>query len=159
MSLYASDESVPEDIVDMGNTRFSTKVIFGNNASFMMATRPAGYHSRPHTHDAEQLNLLQSGELWIFIEDEAVRLRAGDYLRIPPNAIHWSWNRSDQSCVLLEVHSPGLQDDPIVSSFAVGLFGPDEERDYLGSPANTFLPGDSPFDPLVAEAKAEEPFS
>jgi mannose-6-phosphate isomerase-like protein (cupin superfamily) len=151
MSLHAAAATVREDVADMGNTAFTTKAVYGNASSMMIATRPAGYHSRPHLHDCEQLNWLQSGQLWVMIEDRAVLLHAGDFLRIPAGARHWSWNRFDEPCVLVEVHTPGLHDDPLVSSFAVGLFDDGEAPDFLGSPANEFLPEDSDFDPRVAE--------
>lgn len=154
MSVYASGDSVPEQVADMGNTSFTTKAVFGNGSSIMVAERPAGYHSRPHTHDSEQLNLLQEGELWVFIEDRFFHLVKGDFLRIPAGRIHWSWNRADVPCVLLEVHTPGLHADPLISEFAVSLLDDDETPEFLGSPVNEFLPEGHPFDPSIAEAKA-----
>ena len=153
MSLLASANSVPEEIVDMGNTKFFTKAVYGNSSSLMIATRPGGYHSRPHQHDSEQLNWLQKGDIWVFIDDQAFHMKEGDFLRIPADAVHWSWNRSDAPCTVIEVHTPGLHDDPIIKSFAVGLFGPDEEPDFSGAPVNIFLGDDSPFDRSIAEAK------
>lgn len=151
MALFAQCESVPEDIFDMGDTSFRTKVVYGGSSSVMIATRPAGYHSRPHTHDCEQLNWMRDGELWVFVGDRAFHLDSGDFLRIPPNGIHWSWNRSSRPCTIVEVHSPGLQHDPQVAGFAVGLFDEGEPLEFLGSPVNRFLPDDSAFDPAVAE--------
>jgi mannose-6-phosphate isomerase-like protein (cupin superfamily) len=139
----------------MGNTAFTTSVVYGHSASLMTATRPSGYHSRPHTHDCEQLNWMQSGELWVFIEDRAFHVKSGDCLRIPPGARHWSWNKSAAPCTLIEVHSPGLHADPLVESFAVGLFDENEEPRFLGSPVNSFLSEDSTFDPSIAERKSE----
>lgn len=155
MSIYASGDSVTEQIVDMGTTTFSTKAVYGNSSSLMVATRPAGYHSRPHLHDCEQLNLLPVGALWVFIEDRAIHMKAGDFLRIPAGRIHWSWNKSTEPCILFEVHTPGLQADPLISGFAIGLHDPDESPDFLGSPINQFLPEGSTFDPSVAERHAE----
>jgi quercetin dioxygenase-like cupin family protein len=154
MSIYASGDSVMERAADMGTTSFTTKAVYGNASSLMVATRPAGYHSQPHFHDCEQLNLLRDGQLWVFIEDQAIHLDAGDFLRIPAGKVHWSWNQSDQPCVLFEVHTPGLHADPLISSFAVGLHDPDEDPDFLGSPVNRFLPEGSSFDPSVAERQA-----
>jgi mannose-6-phosphate isomerase-like protein (cupin superfamily) len=144
---------VPERTADMGNTAFTTKAVFGNSSSLMIATRPAGYHSLPHVHDSEQLNLLQSGELWVFVEDRAIHLEAGDFLRIPAAARHWSWNRADEPCTLVEVHTPGLQADPLIAEFAVGLHDPEETPKFLGEPVNEFLSPDSDFDPSIAESK------
>jgi mannose-6-phosphate isomerase-like protein (cupin superfamily) len=155
VSIFASSAAVTEHTADMGNTSFTTKVVYGNSASLMIAARPAGYHSRPHYHDCEQLNWLQSGELWVFIEDRAFHLKVGDFLRIPAGERHWSWNKSNAACTLIEVHSPGLHADPLVESFAVGLHDEGETPNFLGSPVNTFLPDDSTFDQSIAEGKAE----
>lgn len=139
MSLYAKAEGVPLGTMDMGNTAFSTKIIYGMHSSLMIAERPGGYHSKPHTHDCEQLNYLQSGQLHVFTEDAAYVLEVGDVLRIKPNVVHWSWNKAEEPCVLIEVHSPGMQDDPTLASFAVGLFAEDEDPSVSGSPTNKFV--------------------
>lgn len=139
----------------MGSASFRTRAVYGDNSSLMIATRPTGYHSRPHTHDCEQLNWLQSGELWVFVEDRAFHMRCGDFLRIPAGEIHWSWNKADEPCTLVEVHTPGMQHDGLISGFAVGLFEDDEPREFLGSPVTEFLPESSTFDPRVAEKYAE----
>jgi mannose-6-phosphate isomerase-like protein (cupin superfamily) len=154
MSIYASGDSVPEESADMGNTSFTTKAVYGNSSSMMIATRPAGYHSRPHRHDCEQLNWLQAGELWVFIADRAWHLKAGDFLRIPAGALHWSWNKTGAPCTLVEVHTPGLQDDPLIMARAVGLYDAQETPEFLGSPVTEFLPPGSMFDPSIAEKHA-----
>lgn len=155
MSIYASGDSVREEVADMGNTSFMTKAVYGNSSSLMIATRPAGYHSVPHSHDCEQLNWLQVGELWVFIVDRAVHLTAGDFLRIPAGDLHWSWNKAESPCTLLEVHTPGLQDDPLIKDYAVGLHEAGETPDFLGSPVSEFLPEGSGFDPATAEKCAD----
>jgi mannose-6-phosphate isomerase-like protein (cupin superfamily) len=155
MSIHASARSVPEDVADMGSASFRTKAVYGNSSSLMIATRPAGYHSVPHTHDCEQLNWLQSGELWVFVVDRAFHLRTGDFLRIPAGAPHWSWNKFGEPCTLVEVHTPGMQHDGLISGFAVGLHDDAEPREFLGSPVTEFLPADSTFDPAVAEKLAD----
>lgn len=155
MSIHASGESVPEDVADMGSASFRTKAVYGRGSSLMIATRPAGYHSLPHTHDCEQLNWLQSGELWVFVENRAFHMRTGDFLRIPAGEIHWSWNKFGEPCTLVEVHTPGMHHDGLISGFAVGLFEDDERGEFLGSPVTEFLPDDSAFDPRVAENLVE----
>ncbi|MCR2765009.1 cupin domain-containing protein [Microbacterium sp. zg.B48] len=142
-----------EQVADMGDTSFSTKMVFGNNASLMIASRPAGYHSRPHTHPCEQLNYVNSGELWVCIEDQAYFIQEGDFLRIPEGARHWSLNVSDAPCTVTEVHSPGLHADPMLSDFAEPLFDAEENIAYLGNPVNKFLDETDPFDVSVAESK------
>lgn len=155
MSIHASGESVREQVADMGSASFRTKAVYGNASSLMIATRPAGYHSTPHTHDCEQLNWLQSGELWVFVEDRAFHMAAGDFLRIPAGEVHWSWNKGAGPCTLVEVHTPGMQHDALISGYAVGLFADGEAPQFLGSPVTEFLPEDSTFDPAVAEKLAD----
>ncbi|TQM14620.1 cupin domain-containing protein [Pseudonocardia kunmingensis] len=154
MSLHVSATDVPEDTARVGVMTFTTTAVYGNESSLMIATRPPGYHSTPHTHECEQLNWLQAGEVWVFIEDRAFHMRVGDFLRVPAGAVHWAWNKSDAPCTLVEVHAPGMQHDPTVAAFAVGLFGEREEPDPAGTPMNRFLPEDSDFDPRIAEEQA-----
>jgi mannose-6-phosphate isomerase-like protein (cupin superfamily) len=155
MSLHVSAADVPEEQARVADMTLTTTAVYGNAASLMIATRPPGYHSRPHTHDCEQLNWLQAGEVWVFIEDRAFHMKAGDFLRVPSGAVHWAWNKSQAQCTMVEVHAPGMQHDPTVAGFAVGLFGEQEVAVPTGSPANRFLPEDSDFDPRIAEKQAE----
>ncbi|GAA0928166.1 cupin domain-containing protein [Pseudonocardia zijingensis] len=151
MPLHVSAADVPQQEGRVADMTLTTSAVHGNEASLMIATRPAGYHSKPHTHDCEQLNWLQAGELWVFIEDQAFHLRAGDFLRVPAGAVHWAWNRSESSCTLVEVHAPGMQHDPSIAAFAVGLYAEQEVPAPSGTPVNRFLPEDSGFDPGIAE--------
>jgi mannose-6-phosphate isomerase-like protein (cupin superfamily) len=155
MSLHVSASDVPEEQARVADMTLTTTAVYGNEASLMIATRPPGYHSRPHTHECEQLNWLQAGEVWVFIEDRAFHLKAGDFLRVPSGAVHWAWNKSQAPCTMVEVHAPGMQHDPTVAGFAVGLFGAQEVPAPTGSPSNRFLPEDSGFDPRIAEKQAE----
>lgn len=154
VSIFASADSVTEQTADMGTTAFTTKAVYGNASSLMIATRPGEYHSLPHLHDCEQLNWLQCGELWVFVENRAIHMRAGDFLRIPAGERHWSWNKTTAPCTLVEVHTPGLHADPLISDYAVGLHEQDEIPHFLGSPVSQFLSADSDFDPAVAESGA-----
>jgi mannose-6-phosphate isomerase-like protein (cupin superfamily) len=139
VALYRASAEIPVATFDMQTASFTTSLIHGSSASLMLAERPAGYHSRPHVHDCEQINLLQAGELHVFCDTRAFLLRPGDALRIPPNAVHWSWNRGESPCVLFEVHAPGLQDDPQTRSFAVSLFDDGEDEETSGRPTNVFV--------------------
>jgi mannose-6-phosphate isomerase-like protein (cupin superfamily) len=139
MSLFCKKADIPVGKMDMGNTSFTTTLVHGNNASLMLAERPGKYHSRPHSHDCEQLNLLMKGQLHVFMQDNHFLLNPGDVLRLPANVIHWAWNKSEEPCVLLEVHSPGLQSDPILQDLALGLFDTSEQINLLGTPNNQFV--------------------
>lgn len=107
------------------------QIVYGLESSMMVAVRQPEYHSLPHAHDAEQLNYVLDGELWVFVEEDGFRARKGDVFRIPRNAIHWSWVKGDRPCVLLEMHTPPLIGDEGVLDGAVALIKPEESRDAL----------------------------
>lgn len=155
MPIHVPADRVPEDVADVGDMSFRTKAVYGNSSSMMIATRPGGYHSKPHTHDCEQLNWLQSGELWVFIVDRAFLMKAGDFLRVPAGQLHWAWNRSDEPCTLVEVHTPGMQHDPSVQAFAVGLHDEQETPEFLGTPVNEFPEPAPGFDLAAVEKQAD----
>jgi mannose-6-phosphate isomerase-like protein (cupin superfamily) len=110
MALHVPAGQVPALAIPMKVTggELRTKQVLGLQSSLMVASRSGGYHSLPHFHDCEQLNYVQAGQIWVFVEDTAYLLRAGDFLRIPAGAVHWAWNRDRDDCELIEVHSPGL---------------------------------------------------
>ena len=116
LSLACALESIPE--LELVPSRFLTggavtaRIAYGEEMSLMTATRLPGYHSRPHKHDAEQLNYVLAGELYVFIDETAIHVRKGDVFRVPRNAMHWSWVQGTEPCTLLEVHVPPLLGDP-----------------------------------------------
>ena len=87
-----------------------TKMVYGNDCNLMLAIRGPGYHSNPHKHDAEQLNYVLEGEIWVFIDDDGFLAKKGDFCRIPRNALHWAWNRSNADCTVLEIGTRLAQD-------------------------------------------------
>ena len=124
---FASATDVPLEVVEMKTTggELRTQQVLGSQSSMTVATRTPGYHSQPHAHDCEQLNYVNGGEIWVFVDHEAFHLRAGDFLRIPPSAMHWAWNRSDCDVELIEVHTPGLLLDGVLAKVLVEEY---EER-------------------------------
>jgi len=106
MPLYVRKEDVQDDTVTTQYTHMSTQMVYGTESCLMLATRPGGYHSHPHKHDTEQMNYVVDGEIWVFVEDKFFLVKAGDYYRIPRNAVHWGWITSDKPCTILEVFSP-----------------------------------------------------
>src|SRR5579872_4669921 len=141
MALYVKSSDVP----DAGNAlaqrgpEMSTKLVHGNDCNMMLATRPPGYHSNPHKHDSEQLNYVVSGDIWVFVDDQAFHVEAGDFYRVPRNAVHWGWVRSDQPCTILEVHAPAL--DPSTRKNIVGLYDKGETPAVV-NPAASIKCGD-----------------
>lgn len=120
MPLFVRAEDIRSDTLKTQYTQMSTKKVYGNESSLMLATRPGGYHSRPHKHDTEQMNYVIDGEIWVFVEDAFFLVKAGDFYRVPRNAVHWGWITSDKPCTILEVFAPAY-----ISSMrpsVVGLF-------------------------------------
>lgn len=111
----------------------STKVVHGDECSIVIATREAGYHSRPHYHESEQLNYVVEGEMWVFVEEEAFVARAGDFFRIPAGAVHWAFNRSEEPVTSFQVHAPPLEPQ---REAARGLYAEGEEPAPRGESRN-----------------------
>lgn len=143
MALLARADDVPESRVAMRTQDAAapgalfTKQVFGLSSSMMIARRSAGYHSQPHVHDCEQLNYIADGSITIYIGDEAYDLGTGDFLRVPPNEVHYAWNRSDADCLLFEVHTPGL--DILPADAVVELLADGESRDAIVKVPNLWL--------------------
>lgn len=154
MSLKARRGEVPRRRVSLDEgTSFETTFVTGRHVNLMIAHRPPGYHSRPHAHDAEQLNYVQEGEVWFFVGERGYHLRQGDFFRVPRGASHWMWNRTDRPLVLIEAHAPSLGDDPLFEGFAVRLFAEDEDDSIEGSARNVMLQ----MDPGPVERKYADP--
>jgi len=133
MPLLAKAHEVGEgaNVLQVRGGSMSTKMVYGNDCNMMVAVRAPGYHSNPHKHDAEQINYCVDGEVWVFMEDQAFLLQKGDFCRIPRNALHWAWNKSDRDCTIVEVHAPAC--DPFVRKNALGLFDARETPDLSTS--------------------------
>jgi len=142
MPLLVKAADVPEgqNVLQVRGGAMSTKMVYGNHCNMMIAVRAPGYHSNPHRHDAEQINYVLDGEVWVFIEDDAFLMQTGDFSRIPRNALHWAWNRSDRPCTLVEVHAPAC--DPLKRVGAVGLYG-DKEVPDVSTAVETVRGGES----------------
>lgn len=117
---------IPKRLLKGGSV--GAQIVYGEDSSLMVATRIPGYHSTPHRHDAEQMNYVLEGELFIFIEDDGFLARKGDMFRIPRSANHWSWVQGKRPCTLLEVHTPPLIGKPVNVRETVGLFARGESR-------------------------------
>ena len=124
LKVSTAEMSAGTQMIDLKGGGMKTFHIFGHESSMMLATRSAGYHSRPHIHKAEQLNYCIEGEMYVFIEGEPYHLCKGDFLRIPSMAVHWAWNRSDGDCTFVQSFAPGHQ---ITRPGSLGLFGEGEK--------------------------------
>ena len=115
---------------------------YGNECSLMIASRAPGYHTTPHVHESEQLNYVQEGEIWFFVEDKGFHCRKGDFQRIPANKIHWAWNRSNDDAVVIEAHAPGLVGAKAANG-AVALFDEGETQQIRRPGINEFVSYDA----------------
>jgi len=133
--LKAALADIPETVLvppeHLTGGAIGARIAYGGESSLMVATRQPGYHSKAHRHDAEQMNYVLEGELYIFVERDGFLCRAGDVFRIPRNAVHWSWVRGSGPCVLLEVHTPALIGDPGVADTSLPLLADGERRDGI----------------------------
>lgn len=155
MSLKAAAGLVPRRRVTLEEgTTFDTTFVSGRHVNLMVATRPPGYHSRPHAHDAEQLNYVSEGEVWFFVEDRGYHLRGGDFFRVPRGAVHWMWNRTDRPLVLIEAHSPSMVFDPLFAPFGVVLLNPGEDATIPDGAINRMV---YDVNPVPVEAKYPDP--
>jgi quercetin dioxygenase-like cupin family protein len=133
--LLASLADIPEtNLVPakyLAGGSIGAQIAYGLESSMMIAVRQPDYHSRPHSHDAEQLNHVLDGQLYVFVDDHGFLARKGDIFRIPRGAVHWSWVQGDTPCVLLETHTPPLIGDEGVLDGATALIAPGEPRDTI----------------------------
>lgn len=103
------------------------RLVYGQDSALAISLRRPGYHSSPHIHDYEQINFIQEGEMWFFVHDKGYHMKKGDFLRIPRNAIHWSWVKSKEPCLCYEVFCPPPPLKKEGPRKGVGLFDDGEE--------------------------------
>ena len=146
MALHAKDKAIPRlQRVQQGATGEGSMVVkkgYGNECSLMIASRAPGYHTTPHVHVSEQINYVQEGEIWFFVEDQGFHCKQGDFQRIPANKVHWAWNRSDKDTVVIEAHAPGLVGEK-AGNGAVALFDAAEAPSLRNPGVNQFVTYDS----------------
>lgn len=114
------------------------RMAYGADTGLMIASRDLGYHSRPHVHDSEQFNYIMKGEIWFFIGEEGFRCRKGDIVRVPRNAVHWTWVRADEGCTMLETHTPSLTGDPELQGGHL-LVGTEEDVELTPGVTNIYV--------------------
>ena len=147
MSLHIKAEDEPVRRVAWtdekhGAGEMAVRMVHGKDASMMVAVRQPGYHTRPHQHDAEQINHVLEGEIWFFVGEKAYHCKQGDFQRIPRNAIHWAWNRADRPATVVELHSPPLIGGSIREG-AAPLMDESESPDVAVVSENEFVPYDA----------------
>ncbi len=84
-----------------------------------------------HTHEAEQIMLVEQGRLWAKVGDEESEVGPGSLLVIPSNWIHAFRQLGDEDVVFYECFAP------IRLEYLVGFRGPDPSLKMI----NEGLPG------------------
>lgn len=68
-----------------------------------------------HLHpDADHTLLVMEGEIWVRAGTEDVRLRAGDYISIPPNMPHAYWVEAGAKALLVSFDAPAYDEKKTV---------------------------------------------
>lgn len=117
----------------MNDVPLAVQIAYGTETSMMFAERGAGYHTRPHRHDAEQFNYILGGEIWFFVDGFGYRCRAGDIMRIPRYKIHWAYVlEGGEPARVIETHSlPLIGNHEEARKTSVPLLAPDEEPRFV----------------------------
>jgi len=144
--LYIAGEELPTVKLQAPKAAGEAELrgVYGAECSLAVATWPGGYHSLPYVQDAETLIHMLEGEIWFFLEDRGFLCHAGDFQRIPRNAIHWEWNPSDKPARAAVEYSPPVLDVDTISlrggATPEGWFAlfEDQERPRLYGNARTY---------------------
>lgn len=117
----------------LNDVPLNVQIVYGTETSIMFAERGAGYHTRPHQHDAEQINYVMAGEIWFFVDGFGYRCEPGDIMRIPRNKVHWAYVHEDgEAAKVIESHCPPLiGNHEEARQTSVPLLAPDEETNYV----------------------------
>lgn len=78
-----------------------------------------------HSHEAEQIMLVEQGRLWAKIGDEEQEIGSGALLIIPSNVTHAFRQLGDEDVVFYECFAP------IRLEYLVGFKGPDPARQMM----------------------------
>lgn len=62
----------------------------GNQVMVSVAELHPDMEPNPHSHDLEQIFMLQSGRVKLHVGDQVFDMEAGSIVRIPPNVVHYS---------------------------------------------------------------------
>jgi quercetin dioxygenase-like cupin family protein len=103
MALMINESQLPncefaskENLLEGNASSVEAKLAYSPEISLLIGKLPSGYKSRPHVVDSEQISYLAEGRVWIFIEGKGYHLETGDFIRVPPMAVHWTWNPDPQ---------------------------------------------------------------
>jgi quercetin dioxygenase-like cupin family protein len=115
-----------------------SSVAYSPMCSLAVTTRAPGFHSRARVHEGDELDYCVSGEIVIFVGDEGITMREGDFLRIRGGAVHWGIVTSDKPCTLVHIHTPPYIGNPGVANTAKGALFPSEKTQDFPTARDVF---------------------
>lgn len=95
------------------------QVISGEKTMLTRIVYRGGVVVPEHTHEAEQIMLIERGRLWAKVEDEESEVGPGSLLVIPSNWVHAFRQLGDEDVVFYEAFAP------IRVEYLIGFRGPD----------------------------------
>jgi quercetin dioxygenase-like cupin family protein len=105
MTIYSNADFFPNVLPGLAHrTRAGAEHGLERLAIWSQRIDPQGA-TPPHTHDCEEVVLVQEGEGTLIFEGEERRFRAGDTIIVPPSAPHQIINSGDQPLVLVAAFS------------------------------------------------------
>lgn len=81
-------------------------LIFGEKVAVIYLEIPAGLEVPPHAHSMEGVIYCLNGELEVFSGGEAVTIRSGSAMLVPPNVEVGIKNQGDKSVNAILIYSP-----------------------------------------------------
>ena len=95
------------------------QTVSGEKSMMTRIVYRAGVVIPEHTHEAEQIMLVEQGRLWAKVGDEEAEVSPGSLLVIPSNWIHSFRQLGDDDVVFYECFAP------IRLEYLIGFKGPD----------------------------------
>jgi quercetin dioxygenase-like cupin family protein len=101
------------------------QTVSGEKAMMTRIVYRGGVTIPEHSHEAEQIMLVESGRLWARVGDEEAEVGPGSLLVIPSNWTHAFRQIGDEDVVFYECFAP------IRLEYLVGFKGPDASLDMI----------------------------
>jgi quercetin dioxygenase-like cupin family protein len=118
-------ELEPDDAHRPARIRMRTFVSAGrtmsSGVSMGVFEMPPGAVLDPHRHHPQEVYYVTGGEAEVFLDGTWRRLRTGDVVYVPGDAVHGARNRGDETCTIVWVFPADSYDE-------IEYFGPEDER-------------------------------
>jgi quercetin dioxygenase-like cupin family protein len=128
-----------ENLLEGSASSVEGKIAYSPEISLLIGKLPPGYKSRPHVEDSEQISYLTEGSLWVFVEGKGYQMEAGDFIRVPPMAVHWTWNSGERPASFYAFNTLPNVGNAKVRAAAGELLAQHEKIDAAALPSSTWL--------------------